>query len=453
MTDSQQAWLDRARRIVDRARQAGADVAEVIAAERRELSVRVRKRETEQVEEAASRGVGLRVFLGERSGSASTNDVTDRGLELLVHDALEVARLSEPDPDALPPDPSTLARERPDLDLYDPDLEAFGAAEATALALQAESAALGFDPRLTNSDGAECGRTVGTSVLVTSGGFEGAYDSSFVSLSVRPLADDEGGKKRGAGYYDARRFRSDLMAPEAIGLEAAGRTLAKLGARKVPSAEVPVVFHPEAGRALLAALFGCMTGTAVYRKSTYLADREGSEVASPLVHVADDPLVRRGPGSRPFDGEGLPSRVNPVIESGRLLTFLCDTYSARRLGRSSTGSASRGLGGRPGVTSTNLRMTPGDAPAEQIVASVDRGLFVTSMMGFGFNPVTGDFSRGAEGFWIENGQFVHPVSEVTISANFDDLWRGIDAVGDDPDDRSAISTPTFRVRRMTLSGS
>ncbi|MGF1510645.1 MAG: TldD/PmbA family protein [Myxococcota bacterium] len=453
MGDPEKSLQDQAAAMVEVARSAGADIAEVVMVSKRDLGVRVRKGALEHVEEASSRGAGLRVFVGPNSGSASTSDLTPDGIRQLVDNALEVAKLSEADPDALPPDAELLARTFPDLDLLDASLETFGADEAKERALAAEGAALAVDPRLTNSDGAECGRTVGEVALATSGGFVGSYRSSFVSLSVQPLAEDEGGKKRGGAFYDARRHLEDLMGAEAVGREAAGRTLAKLGPRKLPSAEVPVVFHPEAGRALLSALLGCVSGNAVYRRSTYLADREGSEIASPLVTLLDDPLLPRGPGSRPFDGEGLASRPNKVVDGGRLEMFLCDTYSARRLGRTSTGSAARGLGGRPSVAASNFRMIPGDIPPEHIVRDVQRGLLVTSMMGFGFNPVTGDFSRGAEGFWIEGGQVAYPVSEITVSANFDDLWRGIDAVGDDPDDRSAVSVPTFRVRRMTISGS
>jgi PmbA protein len=211
------------------------------------------------------------------------------------------------------------------------------------------------------------------------------------------------------------------------------------------------VFTPEAGRSLLGQFAGVISGGAVWRKSTYLAEREGTWVASPLVSIVDDPLLPRAPGSRPFDGEGLAARPNVVVSEGVLRTFLCDVYSARKLGRRSTGSAGRGVGGGPHVSTSNFVLRPGKSRAEDI-AKVDRGLLVTELMGFGFNPVTGDFSQGAGGFWLENGERAFPVSEVTISINFDDLWKGIDAVGDDLDTRSSVQCPTFRVAKVTVAG-
>jgi PmbA protein len=215
---------------------------------------------------------------------------------------------------------------------------------------------------------------------------------------------------------------------------------------------MPVVFSPEAGRALLSLVCGCVSGSAVYKRQSYLADQEGERVASPLVSVLDDPLLPRAPGSRPFDGEGLPSRRNSVISEGRLESFLLDTYSARKLGKTSTGSAARGVGGRPSVAPTNFHLLPGERAPEDIIGEVKRGLYVTSTMGFGFNAVTGDFSRGAEGFLIEDGQLGMPVSEVTISLGFTDLWPRVDAVGRDLDPKASVASPTFRVARMMVAG-
>jgi PmbA protein len=214
---------------------------------------------------------------------------------------------------------------------------------------------------------------------------------------------------------------------------------------------VPAVFSPEATRSLLGQFAGVISGGAVWRKATYLAEREGSQVASSLVTIVDDPLVPRAPGSRPFDGEGLAVRPNVVVSEGILRTFLCDVYAGRKLGRRSTGSAGRGVGGGPHVTTSNFILRPGRTRARQ-VADVPQGLYVTDLMGFGFNPVTGDFSQGAGGFWIENGERTFPVSEITISVNFDELWKSIDAVGDDLDTRSSVQCPTIRVSRVTVAG-
>jgi PmbA protein len=227
--------------------------------------------------------------------------------------------------------------------------------------------------------------------------------------------------------------------------------LAKLGSRKIATSQVPAVFAPEAARALLGQLAGVVSGGAVWRKSTYLAGREGTAVASSLVTVVDDPLIRRAPGSRPFDGEGLATRPNVVVSGGALRTFLCDVYSGRKLGRGSTGSAGRGVGGGPHVSTSNFILLPGKTEAAEL-ERLPQGLYITDLMGFGFNPVTGDWSQGANGFWIDSGSRAYPVSEITISINFDDLWKSIDGVGNDLDARSSVQSPTLRVSRLTVAG-
>lgn len=444
--------IDLGEQIVARAKKGGAEVAEVIARDGLELSAKVRLGEPELIEEAGSSAIGLRVITGGKSALTYTSDLSAAGLDAVVEDALELARLSERDPLSDPPEPSLLEKSPPELDLFDPESARIDAKEATQRAVRAERAARGFDKRVTNSEGATFARTISAVALVTSGGFAGGYRATNHTISVNPVADDEGGKKRTGYYWDSRRFISAMMPEEEVGRIAAGRVVAKLGARKVETCEVPIVFDPEAGRALLGLLFSCATGTAIYQRSSYLLDKEGQAIASPLVTVEDNPLIPRGPGSRPFDGEGLPSRKNTVVENGVLKTFLVDTYSGRKLNRPSTGSAARGVGGRPGVAPTNFILSAGTSKAADIVRGVDRGLYVTSMMGFGFNPVTGDFSRGAEGFWIEKGEKTFPVGEITISLNFNELWKRIDALGDDLDLRSAVAVPTMRISKMTLAG-
>jgi PmbA protein len=285
-----------------------------------------------------------------------------------------------------------------------------------------------------------------------SSGFRGAYRGSYQSLSVVPVADDVGGKKRRGFHWTAKRHLAELEPAAEVGREAARRTLRKLGARTVATCEVPVVFDPDAARSILGLLAGSVMGSSIWRKSSYLVGREGTRVASDLVEVIDDPLLPRAPGSRPFDGEGLASRKNVVVEKGFLRTYLCDSYSARKLSRESTGSASRGGGGGVGASTSNFILLPGSDSHDAIVKGTKRGLYVTDMMGFGFNAVTGDFSRGASGFWIEGGELAFPVSEVTISLNVDDLWQRIDAVGSDLDLRTATASPTLRVSKMTVAG-
>jgi PmbA protein len=429
-------------------------VAECVLRSGAELSARVRKGERELVEEAGTRSAGLRVIQSRRLASTSTSDLTDAGIERFVADAVELVGLSQEDPFAGPADPKLLCdpAAAPHLDLYDPAGGSIDAARAIALAREGEAAAFAFDPRITNSEGATFGRTAGGSALVLSSGFRGANKGSYQSLNVVPVAADEGGKNRRGYHWTARRHLAELDPPAEVGREAARRTLRKLGARTVPTCEVPVVFDPDSARSILGLLAGCVMGSTIWRKSSYLVGREGTRVASDLVTVIDDPLIPRAPGSRPYDGEGLKSRVNVVVENGTLRTYLCDSYSARKLGRESTGSASRGGGAGVGPTTSNFVLQPGTDSNEAIVRATQRGLYVTEMMGFGFNAVTGDFSRGAAGFWIENGELAYPVSEVTISLNIDQLWQSIDAVGTDLDLRTATAAPTLRVAKMTVAG-
>lgn len=441
-------------RIVAMATKGGATVAECLLRSGAELSARVRLGRPELVEEAAHRSAGLRVMKGKQVATTSTSDLTEAGIARFVSDALELVELAQEDPFAGPADPSLLTdpQKVPSLDLYDPKGGAVDAAQAISIATLGEKAAREFDPRITNSEGATFSRTAGGAALVLSGGFRAAYKGSYQSLSVVPVAEDEGGKKRRGHHWTAKRFLDELDDPKKVGEEAARRTLRKLGARSVATCEVPVVFDPDAARSILGLLAGCVMGSAIWRKSSYLLGREGTAVASDLVTVVDDPLIPRAPGSRPYDGEGLASRRNVVVDKGVLQTYLCDSYSARKLSRQSTGSAARGGSAGVSPTTTNFILQPGADSAESIVKGTRRGLYVTEMMGFGFNAVTGDFSRGAAGFWIENGELAFPVSEVTISLDIDQILKRIDAVGSDLELRTSTAAPTFRVSKMTVAG-
>jgi PmbA protein len=430
---------------------AGADGAEVLVRDGNELEVKVRLGEPELIKEAGSRALGLRVLKDHRAAVTYTSDFTPAAMERFARETVALAALAEPDPTGDLPAREEMARELPDLDLWDDAVVALDVAEAIRRARAAESAALKSDARLTNSEGAVFGRSVGAAAFATSAGFSGSARGTNASLYVQPIADDQGGKKRNGSYWTSSRFVAALLDAEQVGLEAGRRTVAKLGSRKIATCEVPIVFSPEAARGLLGQFAGVMSGGAVWRKSTYLAQREGTPVASTLCEIVDDPLLRRAPGSRPYDGEGLASRSNVLVAAGVLRSFLCDTYAARKLGRRSTGSAGRGVGGGPHVTTSNLILRAGRTPARDL-EKLDRGLYVTDLMGFGFNGVTGDYSQGAAGFWIEGGERAFPVSEITISANFDDLWKGIDGLGDDLDTRSSIQCPTFRVGKMTIAG-
>lgn len=449
------ALIELGRSVIERAVRAGADVAEAGVHSGAHLSVKVRMGEPELVEEAGSRALGLRVMVGQRVASTYTSDMSPSGQRTLIEDALELARLSEADEFAGPPDPSDLSSESQwtDLDTFDDSVSKIGADEALSRALMGERAAFDFDPRITNSEGASFTRARGVSALVTSGGFAGSDHGTYASIVVNPVADDEGGKKRSGYHWSASRHYADLEDSRGVGAEAARRTIAQLGAKKLPTQELPVVFDKDAARSILSLFAGCILGGSIWRKSSYLIDRVGTRVASDLVDIVDDPLMPRAPGSRAFDGEGLLSRRTAVVEGGVLKTYLMDTYSARKLGLKSTGSASRSPSGGISSSASNFVLKAGAPSRDALLADTKHGLYVTGMMGFGFNAVTGDFSRGASGFLIRDGELADPVSEVTISLNLDQLLQRIDAVANDLDQRTAIASPTFRVSSMTLAGS
>jgi PmbA protein len=440
-----------AEQMLNYAMQAGADGAEVLVRDGAELELRLRLGETELIKEAGSRALGLRVLKDQRPAVTYTSDFTEEGLRQLARETVELASLAEADPFALLPDRELMARDIPELNLWDDEVPKLTVQDALDWTRRAETAALGRDKRITNSEGASFSRTVGATAFASSTGFSGGYRGTYASLSVQPIADDADGKKRNGSWWTGGRFFARLDSPESVGHTAADRTLAQLGSQKVATCQVPVIFAPEAGRSLVGKLVGVTSGAAVWRKSTYLADREGTEIASALITLVDNPLLPGAPGSRPFDAEGLASRPNVIVDSGVLRTFLCDTYSARKLGRASTGSAGRGIGGGPHVSTSNLILQPGKTSKEAL-EQVEEGFYITHLMGFGFNGATGDFSQGASGFWIKKGVRVFPVSEVTISSSFDSLWKNVDALGDDLDTRSSVQVPSFRVSQMTIAG-
>jgi PmbA protein len=445
--------VELAAEVVERARRAGADTAESVARAGWELNTRVRLGDPELVEEAGQRGVELRVIKDQRVAMTTTSDLTPAGIGQCVSDALMLADLSQPDEAAGPADPEQLGSSPfAELELFDPAVAEVDAAAALDRAKRAEAAALGCDERLSLSEGASFSRMTIESAMVLSGGFTGTLRGSYASLVVTPVAEDGDGKRRRGFYWTARRHLHALETEEAVGREAARRTLAKLGARQVSTCEASVVFDPDAARSILGTFAGCILGGAIWRKSSYLVDREGSAVASPQVTIVDDPLLLRAPGSRPFDGEGLAARRNVVVGNGNLETYLLDCYSARKLARTSTGNATRG-GGAISPATTNFVMQPGTIAPDDLIRSTQRGLYVTDMMGFGFNSVTGDFSRGASGFWIENGELTFPVSEVTISSNLDTMLKSIDAIANDLDLKTSTAAPTFRIAAMTIGGS
>jgi PmbA protein len=432
------------------ARAAGASAADLLVAEGAEFSVTVRKGEVETLTEAGSKALGVRVFVGKRTASTYTSDFSWPTLRRLVEETVGMARATGEDDAAGLPD-EVVPPDEADLGLFDPSPGTLPTDVRIERARRAESAALDT-PGIANSQGASWAQGEGSVVLGNTMGFLGRYRTSSVSLSVAPQAEKDGQMERDY-WYTAGRGLPDLEPPEQVGRTAAQRTLRRLGARQVPTGEVPVVFDPETAVEILGALSSAVSGYAVFRDATFLRDRLGQEVASPLLTMVDDGRRRRGLGSRPFDGEGLPTRRNVPVERGVLRHWLCDSYSARKIGVRPTGSARRGVGGQPSVGPSNLYFMPGEASPEEIVGGVSRGLLVTDLIGFGVNVVTGDYSQGAVGHWIENGRLVHPVHEVTIAGNLREMLRDVDAVGRDLMFRGSSASPTIRIRKMTVSGS
>jgi PmbA protein len=441
---------DLATELLKTARASGADAADVLVAEGTEFSVTVRKGEVETLTEAGSKALGVRVFVGKRTATTHTSDFSWPTLRRLVEETVGMARVTGEDPAAGLPD-ETVPPEDVDLGLFDPSPAALPTDERIERARRAEAAAL-ETPGIVNSQGASWGQGEGSVVLASTAGFLGGYRTSSVSLSVVPQAERDGQMERDY-WYTVGRGLADLEPPEQVGRTAAERTLRRLGARQVPTGEAPVVFDPETAAELLGTLFSAVSGYAVFRNSTFLKDRLGEEVASPLLTMVDDGRRFRGLGSRPFDGEGLPTRRNAPVERGVLRHWLCDSFSARKVGAKPTGSARRGVAGGPSVGAGNLYFEPGTSPPDEILGGVARGLYVTDLIGFGVNVVTGDYSQGAVGHWIENGRLVHPVHEVTIAGNLKEMLREVDAVGNDLVFRGSSAAPTIRIRRMTISGS
>jgi PmbA protein len=442
---------DLAADLLSQIRAKGADAADVIVGEGSEFSVTVRKGEVETLTDAGSKALGIRVFVGKRTATSYTSDFSAPALSRLVDETVAMARVTGEDPAAGLPD-EMVPPEAVDLGLYDPSPASLPTAERIERARRAETAALSTFPEITNSQGGSYASEEDTVVLANSLGFMGAYRSSSVSLSVVPVAE-RGEQMERDYWYTTGRGLSDLLAPEEVGRIAAERTIRRLGARQVPTCEVPVVFDPETAAEILGHVFRAISGYSVFRNATFLKGRVGEIVASPLLTVVDEGRRPRGLGSRPFDGEGLPTRRNVPIEAGVLRHYLCDSYAARKIGARSTGSARRGVSGGPSVGPANLSFAAGATPPEEIVAGVERGLYVTDLIGFGVDLVSGDYSQGAAGQWIEKGKLVHPVHEVTIAGNLKQMLQDVDAVGSDLEFRGSSASPTLRVRKMTVSGS
>ena len=446
--------------IVARALRAGAADAEVVIREGDEFSTLVRLGQVETLKESGSRGMGLRVLIatanGNRVASTSSSDFSPEGIDHLVSGALSLARVTSEDPFAGLADPSEFGKiggeNGGDLELYHEDVHSLPTAERIEYARRAEAAALSADARITNSDGANFDAYTGRKVFANSRGFAGEYRASSCSISARPIALGKNGEMQRDYWYTYARSLKKLDTPECVGSEAARRAVRRLDARRVKTQQAPIVFAPEVARSLIGSIFEASSGEAIYRGASFLTGRLGQMIAAPSVTVVDDHTIAGGFGTSPFDGEGLPSRRTVVVEQGTLSNYMLNTYTARKLGMKSTGNASRGLAGNPGIGACNLFLVGGSSSPQEIVAGVQSGLYVTELLGQGVNLVTGDYSRGASGLWIEKGELVYPVQQVTIAGNLRQMLQDIAAIGDDLIFRGSVASPTLRVDGMMIAG-
>ena len=427
----------------------GASEAEVIIRHRTEFSVSVRLGEIETLQQSSDQGFGLRVLIEGKQASVSGSDLTRDTVLSLMDDAIGLARATSPDDTAGLPGRDEFATSIPDLDLYDSAIEQLPTEEKIELAHRAERAASAYSDQIINFDGGGFDSANGRAILANSLGFAGEYRATSCSLVAVPVAS-ENGKMQRDYWYDVRRKLSELNTPEEIGVMAAKRTLRKLGARAVPIQNVPVVFEPNIARDLVGDIFTAVSGESVFRKSSFLVGQLGERVASERLTVVDDGTKLGGIGSRPFDGEGLATRRTVVINKGVLESYLLNTYTARKLGLRSTGNAGRGLVGAPSVEAGNMYVEPGPHSPEEIIKSVSKGFYVTELIGFGVNIVTGDYSRSASGMWIENGELTFPVQGVTIAGNLKEMLNGVEMIGNDLDFRGSVVSPTLLIGRMTI---
>jgi len=435
--------------VLKKARSKGATAGDVMLVEGDSFDAQVRLRSIDKLSNAHEKRLGLRLFFGNRSAVCSTSDFSAESVDRLVEDTCYLARCTAEDPHAGLPEPTALVL--PDLDLYDDTLHEWKMEDKIDLAVQAESAALGYDARITNSEGAGLSHSSRRVVYANTNDVIGSFPVSYVSFSVSPVAAVDGTMQRDY-WYSAKRKIKELASPESVGRTAAQRTLRRLGARKIATDEIPVIFDPETAAELIGSLSACVSGYAVYKGASFLAGKLGQPVAASSVTVLDNGVIPSALGSRPFDGEGLPTRKTTVIKKGVLESYLLDSYSARKLGLQSTGNAVRSVGDVPSVSHTNFYLVPGTNSPEEILRSVKRGLYVVETIGFGVNHVTGDYSRGAVGLWIENGELTYPVEEITIAGNLKEIFMDIEMVGNDLELRGTIAAPTIKISKMTVAG-
>jgi PmbA protein len=441
-------------RALDAAARAGASQADVLLVEGDDREVRVRGSEIEFVKQAQERGLGIRALVdgkeGRQTSIVSTSDLAPDAIDRMAAEAVALAKATAADPTAGLPD-GGFAEEIPDLALFDAQDRNVALDARIEDAKRAEAAARDFDPRIDNSEGSQASSGYARVVYGNSLGFVGSYESASHGLFSEPLAREGDSMQRDYWMTSGRRL-SDLEDAASVGRKAAERAIRRLGGKSIKTCEAPVIFDGLTAPSLIGQIASCVSGYSIYRESSFLGDKLGEKIAASEVTIIDDGRLPGGLGSKPFDGEGQPTRRNTIVENGELQTWLLDTYSGRKLGMDSTGSAARGTGSAPRVGTTNLWLEPGEKTLDEMIAELDRGLIVTELIGMGFNPTTGDYSRGAAGLWVENGEIIHPVEEITIAGNLGDMLQSIDRIGSELVWRGRTASPPIRIASMTIAG-
>jgi len=443
----QSALTGLAERLVEAALRAGADAADAVAVRSMSLSVEVRDGAVEETERSESDDIGLRALVGRRQAVVSTNDIADDGADALAERAVAMARVAPEDRFAGLADDGLLARNIPKLDLIDDRVPSVRDLET--LALEAEAAALEV-AGVTKSGGASAGAGINGVVLVTSAGFRGAYLGSHHGFSMTAISGNGTGMERDYDFSSALHA-SDLDGAAAVGRKAGERAVRRVNPRKVPTGRVPVVFEPRIAGSLVGHLASAVNGAAIARKTSFLKDKLGHRLFRPGIRIVDDPVRPRGLRSRPFDGEGVAGRALELVEDGVLMSWLLDSATARELGLATTGHAQRGVSSAPSPGPSNLYLAAGSAAADDLIADIANGFYVTDLIGMGANLITGDYSRGAAGFWIENGKLTFPVSEVTIAGHLTDIFASLEPANDLAF-RYGTNAPTVRIEGLTVAG-
>ena len=438
--------------IVRRAMSGGATAAECVVREGDEFSTLVRLGQVETLKESGSKAIGLRVFHGQRAASTYSSDFSRDSLDRMVKSALELAKITSQDPYAGIPEPSQLGSLKGDLDLYSADVYSLPGEERISYARRTEKAALDYDPRIKNSEGGSFDAATGHKVLANSHGFVGEYRRSYCSIAAVPIAQSDSGAMQRDYWFSVARSLNRLESPEHVGQVAAQRTLRRLGARKVKTAQVPIVLDPMVANSILDHVFEGVNGDSVYRGASFLAGKVGQKIAADKVNVIDDGTMPGGFGTSPFDGEGIPTRRTVVIENGVLKSYLLNTYTAKKLGLHTTANASRGLAGTPGIGPGNYFLQPGTKTPQEIIAAIPEGLYLTEFLGHGANLVTGDYSRGASGLWISGGELAYPVEEITVAGNLKEIFLNVSEIGNDLEFRGSVACPTIRIDGLTVGG-